>query len=90
MKQRKINPEAIKALKRVMPYRKTRQMFIDECIKAKCQDFESEWPDNISLATLFISWVSFEWSKSKNGHYFWQKIFNKLTEKEYKLKIFLP
>jgi len=75
MKQRKINPEAIKALKRVMPDIKTRKMFIDECIKAHGKDFESKWSDDIILITLFTPFNSFEWSKSKNGMKFWQKIF---------------
>jgi len=93
MKQRKINPEAIKALKRVMPDRETRKMFIDECIKANGKDFESKWHNEITLNGnlhyLSNSRNSFGWEQTEKRYYYWRSIFNNLTFKESKLKIFL-
>jgi len=89
MKQRKINPEVIAALKRVMPDLEIQKMFIDECIKANGKDFENKWSDDIILSTLFLDWNSFSWIKSKNGGKFWASIYKNITTKEYTLKIFL-
>ena len=95
MKQRKINPEAIAALKRVMPDIETRKMFIDECIKANGKDFESKWKDDITIHSrkdfynsLIYAENSFRWTKTKDPIK-WRFIFLELNEKEGELKIFL-
>ena len=68
-------------------------MFIDECIKAHGKDFESKWHNEITVNGRFNylsnSQNSFTWGETEKCYYYWRSIFNNLTEKESKLKIFL-
>lgn len=100
----KPNPEAIKALKRVMPDLETRKLFVDNCIKQNGENFlKSCNYDTIIYADLFCFNYcyndlfndlyycdnSFHKESTKEGHSFWSKIYISLTPEERKLKLFI-